>query len=30
MKSILEIDKDGDRVWYNENRKLHRSDGPAI
>ena len=27
---MLEIDKDGNREWYNENGLLHRDSGPAI
>ena len=27
---MLEIDKDGNRFWYNEECQYHRIDGPAI
>lgn len=26
---MLEINKNGDRFWYNENHKFHKDDGPA-
>ena len=30
MKSILKINKEGNRYWKNEKGKLHRDRGPAI
>lgn len=26
----VDVNKNGDRHWYNENNVLHREDGPAI
>ena len=30
MKSKLEIGNQGIKIWYNENNRLHREDGPAL
>ena len=30
IKNNPEIDKYGNKRWYNENHELHREDGPAI
>ena len=29
-KSIMKTDSQGNKYWYNKNRQLHRTDGPAV
>ena len=30
MSSECEIDKDGNKCWYNSKREYYREDGPAV
>ena len=30
MQPVMTIDEDGDAVWRLPNRKIHRTDGPAV
>jgi len=27
---LLQIDKNGSRLWFNDDRQFHRTDGPAV
>jgi hypothetical protein len=30
MSNIIDIDKYGSKIWYNEKGEIHRTDGPAV